>query len=174
MESLTPLIDKDQVAAKVQELAARITHDYEGQELLVVGVLKGSFLFLADLVKLLSPKVIVDFVQVSSYGNRSISSGNVQIRKDLDINIEDKNVLIVEDIVDTGLTLRHLRDLFETRRPRSLKVVSLLCKPEVLAPGTQIEYVGFEIPNKFVVGYGLDYAERYRNLPYIAILNDPD
>ncbi|MBX7135462.1 MAG: hypoxanthine phosphoribosyltransferase [Fimbriimonadaceae bacterium] len=167
---LSTLISEADLQARVDALGVQIDADYGGEELLLVGVLKGSFLFLADLSKRLGTNVSIDFVQTSSYGGGKSSSGVVQIRKDLDINIEGKNVLLVEDIVDTGLTLTHLRELLSVRKPKSLKVVSLLSKPEARVHKTQIEYVGFEIPNAFVVGYGLDYAERYRNLPYIAIL----
>lgn len=172
MAQLETLIDEATLAARITELANQIMLDSEGDELLVVGVLKGSFLFLADLVRHLGPNVEVDFVQVSSYGTEKSSSGVVQIRKDLDTNIEDRDVLIVEDIVDTGITLSHLRELFGVRKPKSLRVASLLSKPEARRLETPVEYVGFEIPNEFVVGYGLDYAERYRNLPYIAILRE--
>lgn len=172
MESMPALITARQIADKTAELAAKIRADYRGEPLLLVGVLKGSFVFLADLCRNLGPNVSVDFVQVSSYGEEQSSSGVVQIRKDLDINIEGKDVLIVEDIVDTGRTLNHLRELFSTRKPKSLKVVALLSKPETQEEGTCIEYVGFRIPNEFVVGYGLDFAERYRNLPYIAVLRE--
>lgn len=167
---LRPLISADQISAKVKELAVAIQADYVGEDLLLVGVLKGSFLFIADLMRHFPPETIVDFIQVSSYGDETSSTGVVQIRKDLDTNIEGRNVILVEDIVDTGLTLCHLRELLQTRRPRSLRVVALLSKPEARRHKTPIEYVGFEIPNEFVVGYGLDYAERYRNLPFIAIL----
>jgi hypoxanthine phosphoribosyltransferase len=171
-EGLRVLISESEIRAKITELAGRITQDYGNEEILLVGVLKGSFLFLTDLCKQLGQNIQIDFVQVSSYGDQKSSSGIVRIRKDLDINIEDKNVLIVEDIVDTGATLTHLRELLLTRKPKSLKVVSLLSKPEARIQETLVEYVGFEIPNEFVVGYGLDYAERYRNLPYIAILHE--
>jgi hypoxanthine phosphoribosyltransferase len=167
---LSTLISEVDLQGRIRSLASEIDRDYGGEELLLVGVLKGSFLFLADLSKHLGSTISIDFVQTSSYGSGKSSSGVVQIRKDLDINIEGKNVLLVEDIVDTGLTLTHLRELLGVRKPKSLKVVSLLSKPEARVHKTQIEYVGFEIPNAFVVGYGLDYAERYRNLPYIAIL----
>ena len=166
-----PLITADQIGAKVAELAAILDELYQGQDLLLVGVLKGSFHFLSDLARAMEKQDCeVDFIQVSSYGNEKSSSGVVQIRKDLDTNIEGRNVLIVEDIVDTGVTLAHLRELLGTRRPKSLRVVSLLSKLEARKVTTAVEYIGFEIPNKFVVGYGLDYGERYRNLPYIAIL----
>ncbi len=169
---LDPLLTQDLIQAKVQELATQIRAEYEGKEILLLGVLKGSFHFLSDLSRLLADMSVVDFVQVSSYGTGKSTSGVVQIRKDLDTNIEGLDVLIVEDIVDTGTTLTHLRELLGTRKPKSLKVVALLSKPEARRHHTQVEYVGFEIPNEFVVGYGLDYGERYRNLPYIAILHE--
>lgn len=151
-------------------MAREIRSLYDGEPILMVGVLKGSFLFLADLCRQLGPDVSVDFIQVSSYGDQRVSSGIVQIRKDLDHSIEGKNVLVVEDIVDTGATLAHLRELLLTRKPKSLRVVSLLNKPDARKVPVEIEFVGFDIPNAFVVGYGLDYAERYRNLPYIGVL----
>mgnify|MGYP001002261686 CR=1 FL=1 len=169
-ESLETLISQADLQDRIESLAEEIRRDYGDQQMLLVGVLKGSYLFLADLSRRLGGNVAIDFVQTSSYGAEKSSSGVVQIRKDLDINIEGQNVLLVEDIVDTGLTLTHLRELLSVRKPNSLKVVSLLSKPEARVHQTQIEYVGFEIPNAFVVGYGLDYSERYRNLPYIAIL----
>lgn len=168
---LEPLITAGQIRAKVSEFAKILDDLYEGEDLLLVGVLKGSFHFLSDLARAMEKQDCeVDFIQVSSYGNEKSSSGVVQIRKDLDTNIEGRNVLIVEDIVDTGVTLAHLRELLGTRRPKSLRVVSLLSKLEARKVATAVEYIGFEIPNHFVVGYGLDYGERYRNLPYIAIL----
>lgn len=169
---LETLLSEDAIQNKVQSLATQIRADLVGTEVLLVGVLKGSFHFLSDLSRLLADVATVDFVQVSSYGDQKSSSGVVQIRKDLDTNIEGKDVLIVEDIVDTGATLTHLRELLATRKPRSMKVVALLSKPEARKHRTQVEYVGFEIPNEFVVGYGLDYGERFRNLPYIAILHE--
>jgi len=168
---LRPLITREQIELKLDEMADAIRDDYAGQRLILVGVLKGSTFFLADLARRLPDDVEIDFCQVSSYGGGKSSTGVVQIRKDLDINIEDRHVLIIEDIVDTGLTLMHLKELFATRRPASLKVASLLSKPEARTHDTLVDYIGFEIPNEFVVGYGLDYAERYRNLPYIAVLH---
>jgi hypoxanthine phosphoribosyltransferase len=168
---LEPLIKADAIQAKVQELAAKVCVDGD-ENILLVGVLKGSLHFLSDLSRSLRCEVEIDFISVSSYADGKKSSGIVQIRKDLDTNIEGRNVLIVEDIVDTGATLRHLRELLGTRKPRSLKVVSLLSKLQARGLSSDIEYVGFEIPDEFVVGYGLDYGERYRNLPYIAILRE--
>jgi len=166
------LISAEAVAEKVKELAERLDRDYEGETPILVGVLKGSFHFLSDLSRAMRTPTMIDFIQTSSYGVGKSSSGIVQIRKDLDINIEGKSVIIVEDIVDTGATLNHLRELLSTRSPKSLRVVALLSKPEARKTPTPVEYVGFEIPNQFVVGYGLDYGERYRNLPYIAILHE--
>ncbi len=170
--NLETLITADRIAAKIDELAIQIRHDYGSQPIVLVGILKGSFVFLSDLSRALGGDLEVDFAQTSSYGAGKSSSGIVQIRKDLDINIEGRHVLIVEDIVDTGKTLSHLRELWSTRRPKTLKVVTLLSKPAARKVETPVEYVGFEIPNEFVVGYGLDHGERYRNLPYIAILRE--
>jgi hypoxanthine phosphoribosyltransferase len=169
---LDVLISEQQIQDKIDELAEQVRTDFGNEPILLVGVLKGSFMFLSDFCRRLDVNISVDFVQTSSYGAEKSSSGVVQIRKDLDINIEDKNVLIVEDIIDTGTTLNHLRELLSTRKPKSLRVVTLLSKPEARKSHTPVEYVGFEIPNEFVVGYGLDYAERYRNLPYIALLRE--
>ncbi len=169
---LKPLITSEQIEVRTREIADQIKRDFGDEPIILVGVLKGSFLFVADLCRHLGENVRVDFVQTSSYGNEKSSSGVVQIRKDLDVNIEGQNVLIVEDIIDTGLTLSHLVQLWQTRRPKSLRVVTLLSKPEARKHVMNVDYVGFEIPNKFVVGYGLDHGERYRNLPYIAELID--
>lgn len=169
---LDVLISTETLNAKIQELAAQIDRDTNAKQLVLIGVLKGSIHFLSDLARCLETDTVLDFMQVSSYGAAKSSSGVVQIRKDLDINIEGLDVIIVEDIVDTGVTLSHLRELLSTRKPNSLRVVCLLSKPEARKTHPEIEYTGFEIPNEFVVGYGLDYAERYRNLPYIAILRE--
>jgi hypoxanthine phosphoribosyltransferase len=166
------LISAEDIAQKTQELAERIRGDYGDEPIVLIGILKGSYIFLADLSRAIGGELEIDFAQTSSYGQGKSSTGIVQIRKDLDINIEGRNVLIVEDIVDTGTTLNHLRELWSTRRPRTLKVCTLLSKPAARKVETPVEYVGFEIPNEFVVGYGLDHGERYRNLPYIAILRE--
>ncbi|MEX2243862.1 MAG: hypoxanthine phosphoribosyltransferase [Fimbriimonadaceae bacterium] len=170
MASLEVLLTEEQIQDKVAELARQIAADYGDTPLLLVGVLKGSLMFLADLARHLGDNIEIDFVQTSSYGDGNTTSGIVQIRKDLDVSIEGRDVLIVEDILDTGLTLSHLRELLGTRRPKSLKVVTLLRKPEAARHEAQAEYVGFDIPARFVVGYGLDQAERYRNLSYVAVL----
>ncbi len=172
MPTLETLISEDQIKVRVEELAREIAQDYQGAPLVLVGVLKGSCVFLSDLSRRLGENVTIDFVQTSSYGEGTSSSGIVQIRKDLDESIEGKDVLIVEDIIDTGRTLTHLLELLSTRKPRSLKIVSFLVKPGKSPSGTQANYVGFEIPDAFVVGYGLDYRERYRNLPYIALMHE--
>jgi len=166
------LIDAERLQRRIDELAAEIKRDYDGKHFVAVGVLKGSVYFLTDLTRRLDDNLELDFMQLSSYHGRTSSSGVVQIRKDLDTNIEGRDVLLVEDIVDTGATLDHLRELLGVRKPASLKVVSLLSKRTARGIRTPVEYVGFEIPEAFVVGYGLDYAERFRNLPYISILRE--
>lgn len=166
------LISEEAIQAKIRELAAKLDALYGDEPVLLIGILKGSLHFLSDLGRAMKADTRIDFIQTSSYGSGKSSTGVVQIRKDLDINIENGNVLIVEDIVDTGTTLNHLRELLATRNPKSLRIVTLLSKPEARKVQTPVEFIGFEIPNEFVVGYGLDYAERYRNLPYIAILRE--
>ncbi len=172
MPTLTPLLTAEQIQRRCDELAAEIDAHYRGEPLVLLGVLKGSYQFLSDLSRRLTAPCMIDFVQFSSYGNAKSSSGVVQIRKDHDLNIEDKHVLIVEDIVDTGLTLTHLLELLNTRHPASLRVVAMLSKPEARTHEALIDFTGFEIPNQFVVGYGLDHAEQFRNLPFIAVLKD--
>lgn len=173
LADLDVLISESQIREKVEELAQILRAETEeGQVPLLVGVLKGSVHFLSDLSRALGIDHELDFIQVSSYHGGKSSSGVVQIRKDLDTNIEGRNVYLVEDIVDTGATLSHLRELLGTRKPHSLKVVALLSKLESRHIEVEVEHIGFEIPNEFVVGYGLDYGERFRNLPYIAILRD--
>jgi hypoxanthine phosphoribosyltransferase len=166
------LIDKDTLAARVAELGAEVSADYAGRDLLLVGVLKGAVFFMADLMRHLTVPCEVDFMAISSYGDSTDSSGIVRILKDLDINIEGRDVLVVEDIIDSGLTLSYLMRNLESREPASLEVCALLTKPERREIDVPVRYVGFEIPNRFVVGYGLDFAERYRNLPYVAVLSE--
>jgi hypoxanthine phosphoribosyltransferase len=165
------LIDKDTLSARVAELGAEISVDYQGRDLLLIGVLKGAVFFMADLMRHLTVPCEVDFMAISSYGDSTDSSGIVRILKDLDINIEGRHVLVVEDIVDSGLTLSYLMRNLESREPATLEVCALLTKPARREIDVPVRYVGFEIPNKFVVGYGLDFAERYRNLPYVAVLS---
>ena len=167
------LIEEDVVAARVAELGSDISNDYAGKDLLLVGVLKGAVFFMADLMRQLSIPCEVDFMAISSYGASTDSSGVVRILKDLDINIESRDVLVVEDIIDSGLTLSYLIRNLESRNPASLEICALLTKPDRREIDVNVRYTGFEIPNEFVIGYGLDFGERYRNLPYVAVL-DPD
>jgi hypoxanthine phosphoribosyltransferase len=165
------LIDEETLAARVAELGVEVSVDYEGRDLLLIGVLKGAVFFMADLMRHLTVACEVDFMAISSYGDATDSSGIVRILKDLDINIEGRDVLVVEDIIDSGLTLSYLMRNLESREPASLEVCALLTKPSRREIDVPVRYVGFEIPNKFVVGYGLDFAERYRNLPYVGVLD---
>jgi hypoxanthine phosphoribosyltransferase len=164
------LFGVDQIQAKVDELAARISDQYQERQPLVVGILNGCFPFIADLVRACSIPLQVDFMSVSSYGDDTKSSGVVRIIKDLNQAIEGRDVLIVEDIIDTGLTLRYLIDNLRTRMPRSIEVCALLDKSEARTEDVAVKFAGFPCPNKFVVGYGLDYAGYFRNLPYIGVL----
>ena len=166
------LIDEETLAARVAELGAEVSVDYEGRDLLLIGVLKGAVFFMADLMRHLTVACEVDFMAISSYGDATDSSGIVRILKDLDISIEGRDVLVVEDIIDSGLTLSYLIRNLESREPASLEVCALLTKPSRREIDVRVRYVGFEIPNKFVVGYGLDFAERYRNLPYVGVLDE--
>ncbi len=164
------LISKEELNKNVKELASRISKDYEGKELVIIGVLKGGFIFLADLAREITIPVDLDFMSVSSYGDSSKSSGVVKIIKDVDTNIDGKHVLIVEDIIDTGLTLNHLVELLKTRGPLSVKICAALDKPSRRKAHVQVDYKGIEIPDEFVVGYGLDYCGKYRNIPEVCIL----
>ncbi len=166
------LIDEATLQGRIRELGAEIAEDYRGRDLLLIGVLKGAVFFMADLMRQLDIPCEVDFMAISSYGAGIDSSGVVRILKDLDVSIEDRNVLVVEDIVDSGLTLSYLLRNLEARRPTSLEVCALLTKPERRENDVPCRYIGFEIPNRFVIGYGLDFAERYRNLPYIGVLRE--
>jgi hypoxanthine phosphoribosyltransferase len=166
------LVSAEDLERRVSELAVEISRDYADRELLLVGVLKGAVFFLSDLMRQLSIPVEVDFMAVASYGSATRSSGVVRILKDLDAAIEGRDVLIVEDIVDSGLTLQYLMRNLAGRNPRSLEVCALLVKPERQKVDLPTRYVGFEIPNRFAIGYGLDHAERYRNLPYVAALKE--
>jgi hypoxanthine phosphoribosyltransferase len=169
-ERFVTLYSQDQIQKRVAELGKKIAKDYEGEKLVLVCVLKGSFVFTADLARAIDGNVHVDFLGVQSYGEGTQSSGVVRITQDLTRNIEDEHVLIVEDIVDTGLTIHHLLDLLQTRKPASLKICSLLHKPARTKIEVPIDYLGFTIEDKFVVGYGLDWAQRYRNLPFIGVV----
>lgn len=164
------LLSKEQIEARVKELGAEISRDYAGERLLMVGILRGAVVFFSELVKNVDLDVRFDFMVVSSYGSGSVTSGEVKIGKDLSQPIEGKNVLIVEDIIDTGHTLKNLKRLLETRNPKSIKIASLLDKPSRREVEMEGDYIGFKVPNEFVVGYGLDYDEKYRNLPDIGVL----
>jgi len=164
------LVSEEDLQRRVSELAEEISRDYAGRDLLLVGVLKGAVFFVSDLMRQLEVPVEVDFMAVASYGSATKSSGVVRILKDLDAAIEGRDVLIVEDIVDSGLTLQYLMRNLGSRNPRTLEVCALLTKPERRKVDLPTRYVGFEIPDRFVVGYGLDYAERHRNLPFVAVL----
>jgi hypoxanthine phosphoribosyltransferase len=167
------LVDEETLRNRVAELGEEISRDYAGRDLLLIGVLKGAVFFMADLMRHLTVPCEIDFMAISSYGASTDSSGVVRILKDLDINIEGREVLVVEDIIDSGLTLSYLMRNLEARQPASLEVCALMTKPERREIDVPVRYIGFEIPNRFVIGYGLDFAERYRNLPYVGVL-DPE
>jgi hypoxanthine phosphoribosyltransferase len=167
---LTVLITRDQIRDRVAEMAAQISRDYAGQSVVLVGVLKGAAIFLSDLARQIQLDTTFDFISVSSYGSSKQSSGEVRLNKDVDQSMSDQNIILVEDILDTGLTLQFLRRLFLHRAPRSLKIAALLDKKSRRTAAVDADYVGFVIPDEFVVGYGLDYNERYRNLPDVCIL----
>ncbi|MGI8680763.1 MAG: hypoxanthine phosphoribosyltransferase [Mycobacteriales bacterium] len=164
------VVSEKEIAAKVEELAAAIDADYAGRELVLVGVLKGAIMVMADLARALTLPVTLDFMAVASYGSATSSSGVVRILKDLDRDIDGRDVLVVEDIIDSGLTLSWLLRYLRSRGPGTLEVCALLRKPEAIQVDVPVAYMGFDIPNVFVVGYGLDYAQRYRNLPYVGTL----
>lgn len=169
-----PLITQRQIEKRIQELGTKITADYEGKEIVMVCLLKGAYVFFADLVRNVHIPVDVDFMMVSTYGARASSSGVVKIISDLSSSIKGKDVLLVEDIVDSGLTLSYLYKTMKAKKPRSLKLCALLNKVERRKYEIPIDYIGFTVPNKYVIGYGLDYQDKYRNLPYIAVLDVSD
>jgi hypoxanthine phosphoribosyltransferase len=166
------LIEEDSLRERIAELGAEISADYAGRDLLLIGVLKGAVFFMADLMRNITVPCEVDFMAISSYGASTDSSGVVRILKDLDESIEGRHVLVVEDIIDSGLTLSYLMRTLGARHPASLEICALLTKPERREIEVPVRYTGFEIPNRFVVGYGLDFAERYRNLPYVGVLEE--
>jgi len=172
--NLEILLSNEQITARIKELGAEISNDYEGREPILIGVLKGAFVFMADLARAVDLKMSVEFMAVSSYGKAQKSSGEVRIIKDLDVAVEGKDLILVEDIVDTGLTLSYLLQNLQSRGANSVRLATLLDKPEPrIVKDLKIDYCGFQVPNKFVVGFGLDAAERYRNLPFIAVVKDP-
>lgn len=173
--NLEVLLSAEKIAARVNELGTEITSDYAGREPVLIGILKGACLFLSDLIRQIDLPLSLEFMAVSSYGKAQKSSGEVRIIKDLETPVEGKDLIVVEDIVDTGLTLSYLLENLKSRGANSIKLCSLLDKPEPrIAKELKINYSGFQVPNKFVVGYGLDAAERYRNLPFIAVVKNPD
>lgn len=171
-DNIRVLISEEEVEKKIKELAAQINKDYEGKQVHLICVLKGGVFFTCDLAKSITVPVTFDFMSVSSYGDGQESSGRIKIIKDLDDPIENKDVLIVEDIIDSGRTLKHLIELLKTRKPNSIKLCTLLDKPSRRVVEVPVDYCGFEIPDEFVVGYGLDFAQRYRNLPFIGVVEN--
>lgn len=163
-----PLFNVEQIQEKVKELGARISNDYQGKKLVVVSILRGAFIFTADLVRYIKVPLVLDFLVATSYMHEN-TTGEVDIHCDIRVDIHGKDVLIVEDIIDTGITLNYVREMFMQREPRSIKICGLLDKRERRVVDVPVDYIGFQIPNKFVVGYGLDYDNKFRNLPYIAI-----
>ena len=172
---MTILLSAEETQARVAALASEIERDYPPDEdVHLVGVLKGGFVFMADLVRAMSARVTLDFIAVSSYQQGTRSTGEVRLLKDVDARLEGRHVIIVEDIVDTGLTVTYLQDILRARAPKSLRTACLLSKPSRRVVEVRVEYIGFAIEDRFVIGYGLDYAEKYRNLPYIAIMDEPE
>lgn len=172
--NLKVLIDTQTLQARVREIGLQITRDYTGRNLHLVGVLKGACVFLSDLMRSIDLPLSLDFIGISSYGASTRSSGEVRITKDLDVSLAGRDVLVVEDIIDTGLTLNYMANIFRSREVNSLAIAALLDKPDRHEIDVEAKYIGFTIPNHFVVGYGLDVAEMYRNLPFIAVPQDPD
>ncbi len=175
-DNIEVMFDAETLQARIVELGAAIARDYQddADDLVLIGILKGCFVFLADLVRAVDLPLAVDFIGLSSYGDSTESSGVVRLTTDVSKSIEGRHVLVVEDIVDTGLTMNYLLENLRTRGPKSVKLCSLLEKPDKNTSGIKIDYLGFSIPDKFVIGYGLDYAERYRNLPYVGVLKSTD
>ncbi|MCU0406726.1 MAG: hypoxanthine phosphoribosyltransferase [Ignavibacteriaceae bacterium] len=170
-DEFVPLFTEEQIQTRIRELAAQISSEYKSSIPVFIGVLNGSFLFMSDLIRYLTIDCEVDFFKLSSYGDAKISSGNVKLLKELNCEVNDRDIIIVEDIVDTGLSLKYIEELFSEKSPSSMKVVSLLVKPGSLKYDVKIDYIGFSIPDKFVIGYGLDFAQKYRNLRGIYVLN---
>jgi hypoxanthine phosphoribosyltransferase len=170
-DEFIPLLTEGQIQNRIKELATQISEEYAGTIPVFIGVLNGSFLFMSDLIRYLNINCEIDFFKLSSYGDAKISTGNVTLLKELNCEVNDRDIIIVEDIVDTGLSIKYIEELFEEKRPSSMKVISLLVKPGSLKYDVKIDYIGFKIPDKFVIGYGLDYAQKYRNLRGIYVLN---
>lgn len=164
------LFTEEQIKVRVEELGKQISADFKGEDIVVIGLLKGCFMFIADLMRAIDTNVAVDFMVVSSYGSGVVSSGEIKVRKDYSIDIEGKNVLVIDDILDTGRTLAFVKDYLIVKSPKTIKLCTLLDKPERKTSKVEVDYVGFSVPDEFVVGYGLDYDEKYRNLPFIGVL----
>lgn len=169
-----PIVTQEQMRARIREMGRQITNDYSGKDLILIGVLKGAYAFYADLARAIRLPMRVDFIVVTSYGSRAKTSGKVKLVSDLTEEVKGKDLLLVEDIIDSGLTISYLMKTLAKRKPRSIKVCTLLSKPERRVVNVAIDYEGFRIPNKYVVGYGLDYQQKYRNLPYLAVLDKVD
>ena len=171
-EVFVPLLTEERIQARIKELAAEISRDYKGKVPVFIGVLNGSFIFMSDLIKSVELDCEIDFFKLSSYGDAKISSGKVTMLKELNCDVTDRDIIIVEDIVDSGLSVKYIKDLFSENKPKSMKLVTLLTKPNSVKYDVKIDYIGFNIPSKFVIGYGLDYAQKYRNLRSIYVLDD--
>lgn len=171
-EKFIPLLSAEQIQKRVKELGEEISRDYRGKVPIFIGVLNGAFIFMSDLLKNVNIECEIDFFKLSSYGDSKISSGNVKLLKELNCDVNDREIIIVEDIVDTGLSIKYIEELFSKHTPKSMKVVSLLVKPESLKYDVKIDYIGFSIPSQFVIGYGLDYQQKYRNLSSIYVLSE--
>ena len=171
-DEFVPFLPEEKIHKRIKELAEQISEDYKSTTPIFIGVLNGSFLFMSDLIRYVTVDCEIDFFKLSSYGDEKISSGKVKLIKELNCEVNDRDIIIVEDIVDTGLSIKYIEELFEEKRPKSMKVVSLLVKPGSLKYKVKIDYIGFNIPDKFVIGYGLDIAQKYRNLRGIYILNE--
>ena len=170
-ENFEVMISQEELEKRIKEMAAELDKEYEGRTVHLVGILKGSVMFMSELAKNMKSELTMDFISISSYGDGTSSSGIVRLNKDLDESIEGRDVVIVEDIVDSGRTLSYVRRMFEDKAPKSLKIITLLDKPDRRVVDCKVEMSGFVIPDKFIVGYGLDYAQKYRNLPYIAVVS---
>lgn len=171
-EVFVPLLSDEQITKRVKELGEEISRDYKGKIPIFIGVLNGAFIFMSDLLKNVDIECEIDFFKLSSYGDSKISSGNVKLLKELNCDVNDREIIIVEDIVDSGLSIKYIEELFSQHTPKSMKVVSLLVKPESLKYDVKIDYIGFRIPSQFVIGYGLDYQQKYRNLRSIYVLSE--
>jgi hypoxanthine phosphoribosyltransferase len=171
-EKFVPYLAEDEIQKRIKELAEQLSEDYKGKVPVFIGVLNGSFLFMSDIIRYMNIDCEIDFFKLSSYGDEKISSGRVKLLKELNCDVNGRDIVIVEDIVDTGLSINYIEDLFSEKKPNSMKVVSLLVKPGSLKYDVKIDYIGFDIPSKFVIGYGLDYAQKYRNLRSIYVLSE--